>query len=1129
MKKRLLSVVLSAAMAFVGIGAGVWEPVTVYAEEEPGESESVPAEGDPETPAEPVEFTGINIDEAGYLFGDKNMSSDAYFKIDDENHVEDVTDDATKVVENKEAFSDYTFRYCRTNHTLTLNNAHLTLGDHCVINSDYTDGDGLIISLIGDNTVTVTTGSAIFLDGNTKVTSVGSGSLTATTTCGRVVWVEGGENTPGHYEAVADDATDEKGNPKGYYPAAIEIGENCKRFVNYENTTITAIAENATKKGEPSFSADKLTCGDPMQSYTEGEVTYEPSGTLVNYGTINGIVRLFECSYNGLVSCKTKYEKPDDHPYIGKAYYFTNEDLYPNNVVGTLPKDTWRGVGKYDEHGNPRPSNVYYQYIYKDAVGTVKTEDWNNPMQFLVYPEEGETYESIDKMLTADDVAAVDDGKKHMFDTDLYAVWLTDGQVEVKGNVAWDVACQSAPVEEWKNSDEVKSLTGNSAYAGEGEMCYVRTDGKVQFFDSSKSDVTVTGNVGCFSLNESYRGTATINGDIYYCALYKDETFLNAEDEKGNVRWIGRWQWQQDNSTDAPEEVYYCAVPQSKAGTVITKNADGFGRFTAAIEDLAFAADVELKGSGLYGDTYFVQTETKKGEEAVAGTSTVVNDNSLLLNVSKTNGLENNTYPIVRKIEEKAEKEIQSRLSNTSNMVAMDIAMIKQTKDEKDEVTAQAETEPTGTVNLYFDRLDLSDLSNPALFHIKDDGKMEKIAIATSGSTTTSASVKCQTNSFSTYVFAEDQTIIDPTPSNPSGGNTTDNPGGGTSSGGTNTGSSGGGTSSSGATSKPTTETKPDGTKVETSTDTKADGTKVDMTVETKTDGTKTETVVETAKDGSVKTTETVTKADGSATKTEKATETNAKGKEVAVTTTTEKNASGKVTGITQTSEIAKIAGSASATVTVEKTADGKITSAEAEVDKKGASSKQGVTATLFGSVVSQITEAAGTQSVEISMTVTAGKKEYTVKADAQDLEAGNKLKVLAIDEKTGKHVLVNAKTYTVGASGNVKLTLPAGMTYQLMDSKEAATVEKQILATVKVKKASATVTAGKKTTVQMSKKLDMDNVAKITYSTSKKSVATVSKDGQVTAKKAGSVVITVKVTLKNGKTKNVKMKITVE
>ena len=361
---------------------------------------------------------------------------------------------------------------------------------------------------------------------------------------------------------------------------------------------------------------------------------------------------------------------------------------------------------------------------------------------------------------------------------------------------------------------------------------------------------------------------------------------------------------------------------------------------------------------------------------------------------------------------------------------------------------------------------------------------------------------------------------------------------GGSSSGGSwgGSSSSSSGSSTSGSTTTDTkTEytkpdgTKPDGTKVETSTATKADGTKVDTTVETKTDGTKTETVVETAKDGSVKTTETVTNADGSATKTEKETETNAQGKEVAVTTTTEKDASGKVTGITQTSEIDHISGSASATVTVEKTADGKITSAEAEVDKKGANSKQGVSATLFGSVVSQITEAAGTKSVEISMNVTAGKKEYTVKADAQDLEAGNKLKVMAIDEKTGDYVLVNAKTYTVNKSGSVKVVLPEGATYQLMDTKEAAVVEKKILNTVKVKKTAVTVEKGKKTAIELNSKLDIENVEKITYSTSKKSVATVNKNGTVTTKQIGKVTIQAMVLLKNGKTKTVKMTVTVK
>ena len=272
-----------------------------------------------------------------------------------------------------------------------------------------------------------------------------------------------------------------------------------------------------------------------------------------------------------------------------------------------------------------------------------------------------------------------------------------------------------------------------------------------------------------------------------------------------------------------------------------------------------------------------------------------------------------------------------------------------------------------------------------------------------------------------------------------------------------------------------------------------------------------------------------ITNPDGTTTETKTETVTNEAGKEVEVTITTDKDAEGNVTGITETSVIENIVGKADATITVEKNAAGEITSAQAVVDKSGANTKTGVKATLSGSVVSQITEAAGTESVEIVMTVTAGKKEYTIKADAADITAGNKLKVMAIDPKTGKYVLVNAKTYTVSEAGNVKVTLPEGATYQLLDSKDAAAVEKEILATVKVKKTSTTVKTGKKTTVQMSSKLDMDNVESITYSTSKKSVATVSKNGKVTAKKAGNVTIKVIVTLKNGQTKTVKMKVKVK
>lgn len=1102
MKKKILSFLLSAAIAITGIGVGAGEPVTVYAE---GEGEGGEAEsGEPAT-SEP--FNRLFIDENGDLnpwVSEENPSesgddNDRYFKI--------TGTGADATYQEVSSSDEYDFHYDSANHTLTLNSMTVSVSEGSVIESQYgkNNGEKLTINLIGNNTLATTAeDNAIYLNGSTVITG---GALTVT----------GGNQTG------------------AWCPAAISVDSSCAIFTN--GATITT---NVRSEGEVGFSAWTLSCGDPKQQYKidiEGQEVTGTVGRIVNYGTVNGngMVGLCDGLSDGLVSLNTEYQEPicgQEHTHIGKAYIWSKGELYPNNILN-LREGDYRIIGKYDANGEPIPSKVCYAYSYWDD-GTVRTDE---NVCVLVYDDQPE------KLLTENDIASVNDGAAHTFGTandpqDLFAVWLTDGNVTVNGDVFWDVACMREAKSKWlaKNKpadvEEMKKLGLNPDDYAYGIDVYDRDDKlKVQFNDThGTQNVVVNGTIGCFSLNESYKGSATINGDVLYCARYLDETFLN-QTTGGAIagrtipRWVNGAAWSYDGSPYAPEEVYYYSIPKAMAGKIAEN-----GAFTAKVENLKFDKDVQMKGSGIFEDTRFLQTETtmhpEGGEEdPVAGTSAVINDNTLLVNVSKRGNVADSAYPLVRKVSTASVAAIQTILPDTAGAIAlaMDIAMIKD----------QHDVEPNTSVNLYFDKIDLSKWKNPVLYHIKDDGTVEEITFKYDAA---KKHIQCATDSFSQYVFAGEPVV-----QQPSGSTTTD--------------SSGGGAPSGGASATPTTETKPDGTKVETSTETKTDGTKVDTTVETKTDGTKTETVVETKtdgaktetvvetktdgtkketvvetdKDGSVKTTETVTNADGSATKTEKETETNTKGKEVAVTTTTEKNADGKVTGITQTSEIDQIAGSASATVTVEKTADGKITGAEAEVDKKGASSKQGVKATLFGSVVSQITEAAGTQSVEISMTVTAGKKEYTVKADAQDLEAGNKLKVMALDEKTGEYVLVNAKTYKVNESGNVKLTLPTGMTYQLMDSKEAAVVEKQILATVKVKKSAATISEGKKTALKLSSKLNMDNVAKITYTSAKKSVATVNKNGTITAKNSGSVVIIATVTLKNGKTKTVKMKIKVK
>lgn len=213
----------------------------------------------------------------------------------------------------------------------------------------------------------------------------------------------------------------------------------------------------------------------------------------------------------------------------------------------------------------------------------------------------------------------------------------------------------------------------------------------------------------------------------------------------------------------------------------------------------------------------------------------------------------------------------------------------------------------------------------------------------------------------------------------------------------------------------------------------------------------------------------------------------------------------------------------AEVTVTVTKDTAGKVTEASAEVT--------GTKAEISADMVSKIVEAAGTDRVAITANVTdkEGNIRYTVTADAKDLSAGKKLSVVVVDKKTGAYKLVNAKTYTVGKDGTLHVNLAAGSDYRMLSAAEIKNVEKAVLKTVAVKKTTASIKAGKNTKIQLSSKLDLDNVKKITYTSGKKSVAAVDKNGKITAKKKGTVTIKAKVTLKNGKTKTVSMKIKVK
>ena len=211
----------------------------------------------------------------------------------------------------------------------------------------------------------------------------------------------------------------------------------------------------------------------------------------------------------------------------------------------------------------------------------------------------------------------------------------------------------------------------------------------------------------------------------------------------------------------------------------------------------------------------------------------------------------------------------------------------------------------------------------------------------------------------------------------------------------------------------------------------------------------------------------------------------------------------------------------AEASVTITKDAQGNVTSANATVS--------GSKGTLTADVVKQLTEAAGTEDLTIIVQVknANGDVKYTVSVSAKNVKNNKSLKAFVVNRKTGEYELINSKTYKA-EDGNLNASFGKKGDYVLLTTKEAARIEKEILKTIAPKKTKATVKKGKTTEFKLDSKLNQNNVKKVTYKTSKKSIATVNKNGKIKANRKGTVTIKATVTLKNGKTKTVSMKIVV-
>lgn len=224
------------------------------------------------------------------------------------------------------------------------------------------------------------------------------------------------------------------------------------------------------------------------------------------------------------------------------------------------------------------------------------------------------------------------------------------------------------------------------------------------------------------------------------------------------------------------------------------------------------------------------------------------------------------------------------------------------------------------------------------------------------------------------------------------------------------------------------------------------------------------------------------------------------------------------------------IAKDTNATLTVEKNDRGEVTDARAQLEKTVKNASETKKTTISSDVVAKLVKEAGTSDITITQTTknASGKVMNSVSVNAKDLQAGKKLTLVKVDKKTGEKVLISSRTYKVSKDGTVTADTKDAGDYVLLNEKDAKALSSKILKSVALKDTKKTVANGKKAKVTFDKNLNMENVKKITYTSSKKSVVTVNKNGTIVAKKAGKAVVKVKVTLKNGKTKTVKMTIKV-
>lgn len=211
--------------------------------------------------------------------------------------------------------------------------------------------------------------------------------------------------------------------------------------------------------------------------------------------------------------------------------------------------------------------------------------------------------------------------------------------------------------------------------------------------------------------------------------------------------------------------------------------------------------------------------------------------------------------------------------------------------------------------------------------------------------------------------------------------------------------------------------------------------------------------------------------------------------------------------------------------ISVTKKANGTITDASAKVTAAAIPGPRNLL--ISADTVRQIRQVVNKNDVMIDIRGSSSLSPAIV-ANTADLTAGNRLYIV-IKGLGGSYELVNGKTYTVTGSGDLFASIKGNKTYELITGSQMNRLSRSILKNIKAKNTSKTIRKRKTVKMALKKTLNMANVKSIKYTTSKKSVATVNKKGVVKGRKPGTAIVKATVTLKNGRTKTVKMKVKVK